>query len=159
MKKRTFAGCTIGIAGAVLSSFNTVAAPPPEGSEQWNMTRDYKDFIVNMLDEDGMMCCDFSDGRADLEERIVTDDKGDTYYEVKVTREAYPHYGDVIAAEGQWIKISKNELLTAERAKQICEDHIKANPESNTCKPPPFNMLWFSPDGFTYCYWPRPSMY
>jgi len=72
-------------AAALTSSFELAAAPPPVGSKQWDMTRPFKDFIVSMKNKNGGSCCDLSDGRGDLEERILKYLR----YQVMATKKAY----------------------------------------------------------------------
>lgn len=70
------------LACALTASFTTFASPPPVDSEQWKMSRPYKDFIVNMRNRSGGSCCDLSDGRGNLEERVLPDGR----YQVKMTK-------------------------------------------------------------------------
>ena len=133
-------------------SFQSAASPPPVGSQQWNMTRPYKDFIVNMKNKNGGSCCDLSDGRGNLEERILPDGR----YQVRATKDAYEDYD--LPAEGQWIDVPEEAILTAKHANEMCKSTRETNPDKNTCKAPPFNILWMSSGGHVYCYWPRPRM-
>lgn len=137
---------------SLASSFELAASPPPVGSKQWNMTRPYKDFIVNMKNKYGGSCCDLSDGRGDLEERILKDGR----YQVRATKKAYENYD--LPEEGEWIDIPEEAILTAKHAEETCKSIRAANPDNNTCKAPPFNILWMSSGKHVYCYWPRPSL-
>lgn len=139
-------------ATSLTASFELSAAPPPVGSKQWNMTRPYKDFIVNMKNKNGGSCCDLSDGRADLEERITKDGR----YQVRATEQAYENYG--LTEEGEWIDVPEEAILSAKHAKEICKETRQANPDNHTCNAPPFNILWMSSGKHVYCYWPRPKM-
>lgn len=140
------------LACALSASFSSSASPPPVGSDQWNMSRPYKDFIVNMRNKNGGSCCDLSDGRGDLEERELPDGR----YQVKMTKKAYEHYD--VKEEGEWIDVPPEAVLTATHANEVCKSVREANPTNNTCKAPPYNILWVSPYGHVYCYWPRPKI-
>jgi hypothetical protein len=148
-------------AGAVTASAlfagAAMASPPVVGSPQYNMGRPYKDFIVNMHNKNGGWCCDLSDGRADMDERIVTDADGKSHYEVRVTREAF-EYDNSIPPEGRWERVPDEKVLLGEDAERICKPIRDRNPENNTCKQPPFNVMWRSSGGYIYCYWPKPQL-
>ena len=118
---------------ALTGSFELAAAPPPVGSKQWDMGRPFKDFIVNMKNKNGGSCCDLSDGRGDLEERILKDGR----YQVRATNKAYDKYG--LPEEGEWIDVPEEAILTAKHAEEVCKSVRAENPDNNTCKTPPFN--------------------
>ena len=167
MKKKLVLGGLAAAAFSLGTAFTAVADPPPVGSEQWNKTREYKDFIVNMRTENGGSCCDLSDGRAELEERYVVNEKGEGNYVVTVTREIfedsgtnqYRKYSNFIPPEGKPVIIPNHKVLTPEFANKVCEPHRQQNPDTHTCKPPPFNILWMSTGGYVYCYWPQPTLF
>lgn len=48
------------------------AAPPPEGSDDWNIMHPYKDWVTSQHDGLGRWCCDIGDGRP-VEARIEGD--------------------------------------------------------------------------------------
>jgi hypothetical protein len=154
--KSTFAKkaatAAIGVTASMLFACAAGAEAPPVGSPQWNMSRPYKDFIVHMHNRNGGWCCDLSDGRADMEERIV-----DGHYQVHITREAF-EYDDTIPPEGKWVDIPDNKVLRGEDAERVCKPIREGNPGANTCKQPPFNILWRSKYGTIYCYWPKPQL-
>ena len=60
------------LALTVLFSAAAYAAPPPVGSEDWEIMQDFGDWIRTQSTTDGMWCCDAGDGRP-VESRLVND--------------------------------------------------------------------------------------
>ncbi len=60
------------------------AAPPPVGSDDWNVMMPYKEWVTSQHDTLGRWCCDIGDGRP-VEARIADD-----HWEVHVTPKHFP---------------------------------------------------------------------
>jgi hypothetical protein len=101
------AACSIGlVAGAVLLAWMAPAraAPPPIGSDDWNIMAPYREWVTSQHDGLGRWCCDIGDGRP-VEARIDADhwlvhvtpahfpgetDRWMTVPDEKITRNANP---------------------------------------------------------------------
>ena len=75
-----------------------LAAPPPEGSEDWKVMIPYKEWITSQRDADGHWCCDIGDGRP-VDARIDGD-----HYEVHITGEHFPGEDD------HWLEVPKEKI-------------------------------------------------
>jgi len=64
------------------------AAPPPVGSDDWNIMIPYKEWVTSQHDTLGRWCCDIGDGRP-VEARIADD-----HWEVHVTPKHFPDEPD-----------------------------------------------------------------
>jgi hypothetical protein len=64
------------------------AAPPPVGSDDWNLMMPYKEWVTSQHDTLGRWCCDIGDGRP-VEARIADD-----HWEVHVTPKHFPDETD-----------------------------------------------------------------
>jgi hypothetical protein len=62
------------------------AAPPPVGSDDWNIMAPYRKWVTSQHDTSGAWCCDIGDGRP-VEARIAAD--GD-HWEAHVTKQHFP---------------------------------------------------------------------
>jgi hypothetical protein len=134
-----------GLAFTVAGAFNAYAHVPAEGSEQHNLLKPFQDFIMQTKNNSGGSCCNLDDGRGNLEERMTKDGK----YQVKLTHDL----AGAKLATPRWIDIPESAILTAKHAKKVC-DEVK----SETCKAPPFNVLWANAYDTVYCYYPRPNI-
>ncbi len=143
-----------GLAFTMAGAFNAYAHIPAEGSEQHELLKNFKDFIMQMKNNTGGSCCNLDDGRGNLEERMTTDGQ----YQVKITHDL----AGVPLAEPKWIDIPETAILTAKHAKAVCDQLNEGKtPEeqaASTCKAPPFNVLWANANHHVYCYYPRPDI-
>jgi hypothetical protein len=166
--KRDFKYAVAMAAAMALSSLSLVPAahanPPPRDSAQWNLMHPFASFITKMYTHPadgvrGQWCCDWSDGRGDMQEETYTAPDGTTHYRVLATREAYgAEYYRVIPPEGLWVDVPPKAVLSSKDADEECKAERTADVNS-TCKTPDFNILWLSPyDGHVYCYWPEPKL-
>lgn len=158
-------------------SNTTFAAPPPEGSFQWDMMQPYVDFIRFMRN-----CCSIADGRADMEE-VPVFTKGDDgtdpnaiVYRVLMRRadydgKAFAHLFP-LGKDEVWAEVKRSQVITAEEAEEECgpirlqnELDRAAKPDTprHSCNAPPFNIMWVRQNSGTMgnpevlCYWPRPK--
>jgi hypothetical protein len=51
------------IVAAVMWPVVAYAAPPPVGSDDWNIMAPYKEWVTSQHDQLGRWCCDIADGR------------------------------------------------------------------------------------------------
>ncbi len=75
---------TIGVAGTAH------AAPPPVGSDDWNIMHPYAEWVTTQHDRRGYWCCDIGDGRP-VEARIAADG---SHWEVHITKTHFPDEPD-----------------------------------------------------------------
>ena len=134
-----------GAAIALASVFSAQAHVPAADSEQGKLLAPFSDFVMQMKNNQGSSCCNLRDGRGDLEEKITKAGK----YQVKITHDLA---GNKLATP-KWLEIDEDRILSAKHAKKVC-DEVK----SDTCKSPPFNVIWYTDAGHVYCYFPRPPV-
>jgi hypothetical protein len=79
-----FALATVAVLGAATWPAPARAAPPPVGSDDWNVMMPYKEWVTSQHDSLGRWCCDIGDGRP-VEARIADD-----HWEVHVTPKHFP---------------------------------------------------------------------
>lgn len=148
-------------ASGVIFAGTAYSAAPDKNSDQWLTMAPYVEFVKNMTTADGRSsCCDVSDGRVNLQEKSTLNAKGEGYYRVHVTREAYgPGVDAYIPPEGKWVDVDPDAVLTAEHAKAVCDKMKVSDPaRGESCNPPPFNLLWYNAsNNRVYCYWPIPK--
>ena len=77
------------------------AAPPPVGSDDWNVMAPYAEWITKQHDTRGRWCCDIGDGRP-VEARIVDD-----HWEAHVTPQHFPGEDD------RWVPIPDEKIVRA----------------------------------------------
>ena len=75
------------------------AAPPPEGSEDWQLLMPYKEWVISQHDTLGRWCCDIGDGRP-VEARI-----SDDHWEVHVTPKHFPDEPD------RWLVVPDEQII------------------------------------------------
>lgn len=145
------------------------AAPPDQGSKQWERMIPFAQFITTMHDKNGAYCCEWGDGRMgdgteELKEFQETDKNGNVTYYVLVERKIFgqdshnPHnpadinhsYDNVIPPEGKIFKVGPDHVLTVDN-KDI---RRCMNKNSDKCIAPEDNVLWLSTGGDVFCYWP-----
>ena len=86
------------IAAVLLVSISAHAAPPPEGSADWQLIMPHKGWIESQKQPNGASCCDWADGRpVDAEIR-------DGHWWAHVTPAHWPGVLD------QWIKIPDDRI-------------------------------------------------
>ncbi len=66
------------------------AAPPPVGSDDWNIMHPYAEWVTTQHDRRGYWCCDIGDGRP-VEARIASDGN---HWEVHITKTHFPEEPD-----------------------------------------------------------------
>lgn len=49
--------------GSATHAVHVLAAPPPYGSDDWNIMHPYKEWVESQHDQLGRWCCDIADGR------------------------------------------------------------------------------------------------
>jgi len=49
--------------GSATHAVHVLAAPPPYGSDDWNVMHPYKEWVTSQHDQLGRWCCDIADGR------------------------------------------------------------------------------------------------
>ncbi|MBN9510369.1 MAG: hypothetical protein J0I21_14805 [Alphaproteobacteria bacterium] len=74
------------------------AAPPPEGSEDWQIMHPYAEWVRTQRDRQGFWCCDIGDGRP-VEARI----RGD-HWEAHVTPKHFPEEQD------HWVVVPESKI-------------------------------------------------
>jgi hypothetical protein len=84
-----------------VASTSALAAPPPVGSEDWNVMAPYKDWVTTQHDAKGRWCCDIGDGRP-VEARIDGD-----HWEVHVTPMHFPDEQD------RWLPVPDEKITRA----------------------------------------------
>lgn len=77
-----------GLAALLAAGLPAHAAPPPVGSDDWNIMAPYKEWVTSQHDGLGRWCCDIGDGRP-VEARIDGD-----HWEVHVTKTHFPDEPD-----------------------------------------------------------------
>lgn len=163
---RVFNLCTLVLAAGITAA-PAGAKPPPENSPQWRILSTSREFIKNMRGPDGKRnCCDLDDGRGGMEEVPFIGLDGKQWYRVRITREAFAgswFMNTEIPAEGKWIEVGPDKVLTPQHAAKYCDKWrennaalLAKNPELDTCYQPDVNIIWYSGSD-TYCYWPKPK--
>jgi len=84
MIKVTFAAWVIWVAATRLAA----AAPPPVGSEDWQIMHPYAEWVTSQYDQRGRWCCDIGDGRP-----VDAQIEGD-HWKVHVTPAHFPNEPD-----------------------------------------------------------------
>ena len=94
------------IASLILTTFSSLAysAPPPVGSEDWEIMSDYTDWIRDQHTSGGAPCCDLSDGRPLFDDEWKKTEDG---YEVFVSKRHWPD----AAENGRWVKVPKSVII------------------------------------------------
>ena len=90
------------IASAVaclLPAASALAAPPPEGSDDWKIMSPFKDWVTSQHDRLGRWCCDIGDGRP-VEARITDD-----HWEVHVEKSHFPDEPEA------WLKVPEDKIV------------------------------------------------
>ncbi len=72
------------ILAGVLIAGPAIAAPPPVGSDDWNIMAPYAKWVTTQHDSIGRWCCDIGDGRP-VDARIHDD-----HWEAHITRDHFP---------------------------------------------------------------------
>jgi hypothetical protein len=75
------------------------AAPPPLGSEDWNLMAPFKEWVTTQHDSLGRWCCDIGDGRP-VEARIDSD-----HWSVHVTPQHFPGETD------RWMAVPEEKVV------------------------------------------------
>lgn len=149
--QKVMAGLALTLAG----SFGAQADIPGPDTEQGKMLAPYTKFIGYMQKPGNKgSCCNLNDGRGKLEQRT----KPDGTLQVKMTH----NLAGVALPEKdvKWIDIPEDAILSNAHARATCATYKENNPtdpEKDTCKPPPFNVIWWSDSGYVHCYYPKPS--
>jgi hypothetical protein len=84
--------------GLVLSGA-AFAAPPPEGSDDWNVMHPYADWVRTQHDPTGHWCCDIGDGRP-----VEAEIDGD-HWRVHVTPAHFPGETD------RWLPVPDEKII------------------------------------------------
>ena len=119
--------------GVLLFSYSAVASPPSQDSEDWQIMKDYANWI-STADIPGThsSCCGPADGRPLFEGEWRENDAG--HYEVFISR----RHWDTAPAKGFWIEVPTRNV-------------IKASPVG-------FPIAWWAPggaeNGTVYCFAP-----
>ncbi len=79
-----FAAPALALVGGILLAGTAQAAPPPVGSDDWQIMHPYAEWVTSQHDRRGYWCCDIGDGRP-VEARIVDD-----HWEVHITKVHFP---------------------------------------------------------------------
>ena len=74
------------------------SAPPPVGSDDWNIMAPFREWVTTQHDTLGRWCCDIGDGRP-VEARIA-----DNHWEVHVTPQHWPGETD------RWIAVPDEKV-------------------------------------------------
>lgn len=90
----------VAVGSAVLVALPAFAAPPPEGSEDWQIMHSFRDWVTSQHADNGYYCCDLSDGRP-VDARI--NKEGD--WEAHVTDKHYP------GASDHWVVVPRERIL------------------------------------------------
>ena len=96
-----------GFGAVVTTALPAQAAPPPVGSDDWNVMAPFKEWVTSQHDGLGRWCCDISDGRP-VDARIDGD-----HWVVHVTPKHFPGEKD------RWMtvpdeKVTRNANPTGE---------------------------------------------
>jgi hypothetical protein len=101
------------------------AAPPPVGSDDWNVMAPYAQWVTTQHAENGNWCCDISDGRP-VDARI----NAEGHWEAHVTSEHWP------LAHDHWVEVPDVRVL-------------------HTANPTGLPIMWYSvPADHVYCFAP-----
>ncbi len=79
-----FAAPALAVAASFALAAAAHAAPPPVGSDDWQIMHPYAEWVTTQHDRRGYWCCDIGDGRP-VEARIVDD-----HWEVHITKAHFP---------------------------------------------------------------------
>lgn len=75
------------------------AAPPPVGSDDWNVMHPYADWVTTQHDEAGRWCCNIADGRP-----VDAETRGNAWW-AHITPEHFPGERD------RWAEVPDNKVL------------------------------------------------
>ena len=95
------ASAALAAATVIALSAPVQAAPPPVGSDDWNVMEPYAQWVRAQHDQRGYWCCDISDGRP-VDARINGD-----HWEVHVTPAHFPGEPD------HWLPVPQSKLIRA----------------------------------------------
>ncbi len=84
------------LSGAI--SLPVLAAPPPEGSDDYKLIMPYRDWVTSQHDALGRWCCDIGDGRP-VEARIAGD-----HWEAHITAQHFPGESD------RWVTVPDEKI-------------------------------------------------
>ena len=90
----------IALAFLLMTTAAVDAAPPPVGSEDWQIMHPFHEWIITQHAENGNWCCDFSDGRP-VDARVNADGR----WEAHVTPAHWPGVPD------HWLVIPDDRVL------------------------------------------------
>ncbi len=79
-----FVASCLAVAASFVLASPAHAAPPPVGSDDWQIMHPYAEWVTTQHDRRGYWCCDIGDGRP-VEARIVDD-----HWEVHITKTHFP---------------------------------------------------------------------
>ncbi len=74
------------------------AAPPPVGSDDWQIMHPYAEWVTSQHDRRGYWCCDIDDGRP-VDAKIVGD-----HWEVHITKAHFPDEPD------HWLAVPETKI-------------------------------------------------
>ncbi len=136
-------------------SFSALAHIPGPDTPQGKLLAPFSKFIMNMQTRSGSSsCCSLNDGRGKVEQR--TTENGT--FQVKMTHNLK---GEALPADQvRWIDIPETAILSNAHARAVCATYKEQNPtdpNKDTCKAPPFNVIWWRDDGHVFCFYPKPE--
>ena len=105
------------LAALLLAPTLAHAAPPPVGSDDWNVMAPYAEWIQKQYLPDGRWCCSIADGRP-VDAEIRQDSTGSHWW-AHVTPQHFP------GEEDHWVKVPDDKV------------HTGANPTG-------FPILWYN---------------
>lgn len=92
------AATVVALVAAFLFTVPAHAAPPPEGSDDWQIMHPYVEWVTTQHDRRGYWCCDIGDGRP-VQARIADD-----HWEVHVTPSHFPD------EPNQWLSVPDGKI-------------------------------------------------
>lgn len=75
------------------------AAPPPEGSEDWQIMHPYVEWVTSQHDRRGFWCCDIGDGRP-VDARTIDD-----HWQVHVTPQHF------LGQPDHWLNVPDDKII------------------------------------------------
>lgn len=107
---RILFACGLTLCLLLLGAAIALAAPPPVGSDDWNVMHPYKEWVTSQHDGLGRWCCDIGDGRP-----VKAEIRGDSWWVRIDPRQWRDQPGPVAGPQptplaAEWLQVPDEEI-------------------------------------------------